>query len=75
MEASTAEKHIRLLIKFAYDNGFHEIGYDPVEQLKKEVGEQTATDLGHCVGCGEEMDDEDLGETLCPDCAEILDEG
>lgn len=30
-------RHLRLLVDFAYEKGFHELGYDPVQDLAAEL--------------------------------------
>jgi hypothetical protein len=38
-----AVKHLRILTEFAYQQGFHELGYDPVAEVAKRLNVETPT--------------------------------
>jgi hypothetical protein len=34
-----ALEHLRALVEFAYANGYHELGYDPIKEIEAKVSE------------------------------------
>jgi hypothetical protein len=43
-ELNTAIEHLKVLVEFAYANGFHELGYDPIGVLLQAQGEPQSSD-------------------------------